>query len=179
MPQTEAEIEEIARDIQYRVDLIWPLILQDVQAKRGLVNLTATAGTAGELRLTSDATRGAIDHVWGYALGICKARQIRPAELVPQTALALGYFRQRLADNASRHSPEDIREAQDAITRHIDVTSREALVGYAAGRPVFPQAEWPTAWFELGRRKAIAAAIFVLGAATALLLEKLADFVGV
>lgn len=171
MPQTQAEIEEIVRDIQYRIDLIWPLILQDVQAKRD----KAGSGAPGELKLTVDATRAAIDHVWSYALGLCKARQIRPEQLVPPTAQALGYFRQRLGDHAGRHAPGDVREGQDGVARHIEVTAREALVGYAGGAPVFPQSQWPATWFELSKRKTIAAAIFLLGAVTALLLEKLAD----
>ncbi|WP_062017235.1 hypothetical protein [Aureimonas sp. AU4] len=187
MPKTEIEVEELVRDIRYRIDLIWPMILREATEKRASIDPGNSRHEMEEFRVIREATLRAIDHVWSYVLGICKARQVRPAQLVPPTERALDYFRQALGEYAGRRSTgtapfgdshrvdERAREAQTAIAKHIEVTAREALVGYAGGAPIFPQSEWPATWFEMSKRKAIAAAIFVLGVVVTLLAEKLTD----
>ena len=187
MPTSETEIGEIVEDIQYRIDLIWPMILRDVAEKRASIDPANSRHELEEFRMIRGGIIRAIDHVWGYVLGICKARQVRPAQLVPPTGRALDYFRQALGEYAGRRSTgttpfgnsnrvdTQAEEVQTAIAKHIEMTAREALVGYAAGAPIFPQSEWPATWFEISKSKGIAAAIFVLGAAVALLMEKAAD----
>lgn len=187
MPKTDADVNELVRDIRYRIDLIWPMILREASEKRASIDPANSRHEVEEFRVIREGILRAIDHVWSYVLGICKARQVRPTQLVPPTERALDYFCQALGEYAGRRSTgtapfgnshrvdEQAHEAQAAITMHIDVTAREALVGYAGGSPIFPRSEWPATWFDLGKRKGIAAVIFVLGAAVALLLEKLAD----
>lgn len=173
MPQSDADLDEIVRDIGYRVDLIWPVLMRELNERTGGAGAT-------DLPTIEAYTTAAIDHVWGYVLGLCQRYQIRPDRLVAPTRTALGYFRHALGDHLrvhARHAPvEAIGATQAAVERHIEVTAREALVGYAGGMPVFPQSDWPDTWFNLNRRKAIAAVIFVLGGFTALALERLFRF---
>jgi len=187
MPKTDADVDELVRDIRYRIDLIWPMILREASEKRASIDPANSRHEVEEFRVIREGTLRAIDHVWSYVLGICKARQVRPAQLVPPTERALDYFRQALGEYAGRRSTgtapfgnshrvdERAHEAQAAITMHIDVTAREALVGYAGGSPIFPQSEWPATWFEKSKRKTMTAVTFMLGVVSTLLSEKLAD----
>lgn len=172
MKTNEAEIAEFVRDIKYRVDLIWPVLVRELNERHG------GQGKA-DLPTVEAYTIGAIDHVWGYVLGLCRQAEVRPDRLVPPTRQALGYFRQSLGDHLRaypRQVPaEAIAATQAAVAKHIDVTAREALVGYAAGAPVFPQYDWPDKWFSPNRRKAIAGIIFVLGFLTCFVMERLLD----
>lgn len=169
MPLSNAEIDEVVRDIQYRVDLIWPVLVREMQQRQD-VDTT-------DLSTIEAYTIAAIDHVWGYALGLCRLHEIRPSRLVPPIKTALGYFRHALGDHLRSHArqaPADAIAATEAVVaRHIEVTAREALVGYAAGSPVFPHSDWPDTWISLNRRKGIAAVVFALGAVTALAVDRL------
>ena len=170
MKTTPDEFPEVIADIDYRIEQTWLKIRREAavrQAKR-----ERSEAAAVDFREISGTSAAIVDHIWSYVLDICRSRQIRPADLVPQAATSLRYLCRALVDygRERQEAGGDARQIKTAanraahtIQKHIEVTAREAMLGYAGGRPVFPRADWPDSWIKASTRKALAAGLFLLG----------------
>jgi hypothetical protein len=172
---TPEDFTEIVADIDYRIEQIWLKIRREAamqQAKAAPGDARASAAEFAHIRDTAVAI---VEHVWSYVLDICRSREIRPSDLVPRATQSLTYLCRALVDyGRDRTQAGDdaaaikaaARSAANAVHKHIQVTAREAELGYAGGKPVFPRAQWPDTWFQASTRKALAGGIFILGAVT-------------
>ena len=170
MTMAQDDLTEILADIDYRTEQIWLKIRREAAVQHG--KATENRSIAAEFAGMGETTVAIVEHVWSYVLDICRSRAIRPADLVPQTAKSLTYLCRALVDHGRDRSQagDDARQSKAAagraaqlVHKHIQVTTREALLGYAGGKPVFPRAEWPDSWFQASTRKALAAGIFLIG----------------
>ncbi|MBB4000563.1 hypothetical protein [Aureimonas pseudogalii] len=137
----------------------------------------------------TDVTKAAVDQSWTYVLEICRAKALRPEMLVPRAANAIAFFTKGLVLYANDRSVGAAafgessqinaagQAASNTLARHLEVTAREALVGYAGGSAIYPQSQWPLTRWQAARAKAGSASIFLAGAATGALLKRLVELV--
>jgi hypothetical protein len=175
------DLTEIIADVDYRIDQIWLKIRREAvlrQAKADPADIRATAAQFGAMGETATAI---VEHVFAYVLDICRSREIRPADLVPQAAKSLtllcrglvDYGRDRIqAGGDARQIKAAASRAAGAVQKHIQLSAREAMLGYAGGKAVFPRADWPDGWFRASTRKAAAGGLFLLGMAAGALAMK-------
>ena len=170
MTMAPDDLTEILADIDYRIEQIWLKIRREAALQHA--KATDAGATSAEFAGIRDTAVAIVEHVWAYVLDICRSREIRPADLVPQAAKSLTYLCRALVDYGRDRTQaggdaRDIKaaagRAANAVHKHIQVTAREALLGYAGGKPVFPRAQWPDTWFQASTRKAVAAGVFLLG----------------
>jgi hypothetical protein len=166
------DLTEIIADIDYRIDQIWLKIRREAVLQHSKADTADARATSRQFAAMGETTMAIVEHVFAYTLDICRSREIRPADLVPQSAKSLTLLCRALVDYGRdqvqagadpRQTKAAASRAASAVQKHIQVSTREALLGYVSGKAVFPRADWPDGWFKASTRKAAAGGLFLLG----------------
>ena len=78
------DLTEIVADIDYRIDQIWLKIRREAVLQHSKADTADARATSRQFAAMGETTMAIVEHVFTYTLDICRSREIRPAELVPE-----------------------------------------------------------------------------------------------
>ncbi|WP_062014082.1 hypothetical protein [Aureimonas sp. AU4] len=174
----DLEKKQIVSDVEYRIAQSWARIMRETSEARAGRPVGNSRSILFEFSDLTDVTKSAVDESWNYVLDICRVGERRPEDLVPLAAHAIGFFSKGVLLYANDRSvaatafgeTDQINaagaKAVDAVAKHIDVTTREALLGYAAGKAVYPRATWPLTRWGAVKARIGSISVFLLGSVT-------------